>query len=66
MLRILLLLVAAVEEQSMVAKEVNQNVHSIQEITSSNTSSTSENAQAAARVAEQSRELETAISAFRS
>ncbi|CZF78779.1 methyl-accepting chemotaxis protein [Grimontia marina] len=57
---------AAVEEQSMVAKEVNMNVHSIQQITSSNTSSTSENAQAAARVAEQSRELEAAISAFRS
>lgn len=57
---------AAVEEQSMVAKEVNQNVHSIQEITSENTVSTSENAQAAARVAAQSRELETAVLAFRS
>ncbi|KKD60461.1 chemotaxis protein [Grimontia sp. AD028] len=57
---------AAVEEQSMVAKEVNQNVHSIQEITSENTVSTTENAQAAARVAAQSRELESAVSSFRS
>ncbi|WP_407331355.1 methyl-accepting chemotaxis protein [Enterovibrio sp. 27052020O] len=57
---------AAIEEQSMVAKEVNLNVHSIQEITSSNTASTSENARAAARVADQSKELESAIAAFRS
>ncbi|MGF1766658.1 methyl-accepting chemotaxis protein [Enterovibrio makurazakiensis] len=57
---------AAIEEQSMVAKEVNLNVHSIQDITSANTASTSENARAAARVSEQSKELETAIAAFRS
>ncbi|OEE61717.1 chemotaxis protein [Enterovibrio norvegicus FF-454] len=57
---------AAIEEQSMVAKEVNLNVHSIQDITSSNTAATSENARAAARVAEQSKELESAIAAFRS
>ncbi|WP_158161844.1 methyl-accepting chemotaxis protein [Grimontia hollisae] len=57
---------AAVEEQSMVAKEVNQNVHSIQSITSENTVATSENAQAAAKVAAQSGELETAVLAFRS
>ncbi|MDD1782910.1 methyl-accepting chemotaxis protein [Enterovibrio sp. ZSDZ35] len=56
---------AAIEEQSMVAKEVNLNVHSIQEITAKNTASTSENALAAERVAEQSKELEFAISAFR-
>nr|WP_269808526.1 methyl-accepting chemotaxis protein [Enterovibrio nigricans] len=56
---------AAIEEQSMVAKEVNLNVHSIQEITAKNTASTSDNAMAAERVAEQSKELAFAISAFK-
>ncbi len=56
---------AAVEEQSMMAREVSQNVHSIQQITAVNTASTSENAKAAARVTEQSRELEVAIADFR-
>ncbi|WP_283130028.1 methyl-accepting chemotaxis protein [Enterovibrio norvegicus] len=57
---------AAIEEQSMVAREVNVNVHSIQTITSKNTETTGENARAAYRVAEQSEELERSIAAFRS
>lgn len=55
----------AIEEQSMVAKEVNQNVHAIQDITHSSSQITQENAAAAKNVAAQAEHLERAISVFR-
>ncbi|MFD2178703.1 methyl-accepting chemotaxis protein [Veronia pacifica] len=54
----------AVEEQSMVAREVNQNVHKIQEITSTTSQISEENSQVATNVAVQAGSLEKAISAF--
>ncbi|RXJ72305.1 methyl-accepting chemotaxis protein [Veronia nyctiphanis] len=55
----------AVEEQSMVAREVNQNVHKIQEITSTTSQISEENSEIATSVASQAGSLEKAISTFK-
>ncbi|WP_021022108.1 methyl-accepting chemotaxis protein [Salinivibrio costicola] len=56
----------AIEQQSSVAKEVNQNVHNIQDIAQTSTERASQNRQAAHQVAEEAANLERAVSEFKS
>jgi methyl-accepting chemotaxis protein len=56
----------AIEEQSSVAKEVNQNVHTIQDIAQTSTDRAQQNRDAAHQVAEEAANLERAVSQFKS
>ncbi|MCG7588600.1 methyl-accepting chemotaxis protein, partial [Photobacterium sp. OFAV2-7] len=55
---------AAVEQQSIVAADISQNISSIRDITIDNSNSVHENSQAASAVAEQARGLDKAIASF--
>lgn len=54
----------AVEEQSLVSEEVSRNVNTIKEVTSKNVVAINENAQSASNVAQQAKDLQSAISKF--
>ncbi|WBA18386.1 methyl-accepting chemotaxis protein [Salinivibrio kushneri] len=56
----------AIEQQSSVAKEVNQNVHNIQDIAQNSTERANQNREAAHKVAEEAAHLERAVSEFKS
>jgi methyl-accepting chemotaxis protein len=55
---------AAVEQQSIVAADISQNVTSIRDITEDNSNAVHQNSQAASAIAEQTRELDKAIASF--
>ncbi|OOE98332.1 hypothetical protein BZG77_06805 [Salinivibrio sp. IB643] len=56
----------AIEQQSSVAKEVNHNLHNIQDIAQTSTERAIQNRQAAHQVAEEAANLERAVSEFKS
>ena len=55
---------AAVEQQSIVASDISQNVTTMRDITTDNSNAVHENSQAASAVAGQARELDKAIASF--
>ena len=55
---------AAVEQQSIVAADISQNISSIRDITTDNSNAVHENSQAASAVADQARGLDKAIASF--